>query len=550
MLWFILAAGVLLLAALAFMLRPFFRSPGDAGEGLPDSEIYRRQIVEIDADLAAGNITPEEAETARTEVTRRLLGAADREMIDAAPRRRTGSNRPLFAGLVVLLSAGTIGIYLWAGRPDSINGLPQQQAAGPNGSPHTADELTSDVVKLQEKLKQDPKNVTGLVLLGRTLASLQRFDEAADAFGRAIAVSPDDPALHAQLGEVLTIKANDQVSPAAAAEFTKAGNDPRARYYLALAAAQSGDTKGAAQQLRALLKDSPPDAPWRPLVSDRLAELTGAPASPGQQAEAPSNAGQQADAPPPSDTATSASSIAPQGVGPNAADMAAAAQMSPEARQAMIRTMVGRLAAQVEQNPGDKAGWDRLARAYDVLGEPDKATAARARATGASSAPAPSSSSSQSAETSAAAAPAKPAETADQHIHSVRDHLASAPQDDAAWIELARTYRAVGREDEARAALKQANQKIPGNINLLSAYADTLAGQIKGEKLPGEFVTIMSQINALNPDQTDALWYLGLAAAQRGDRHRAEVLWRHLVSLLPEKDPERASVEHRLQTLP
>ena len=42
--------------------------------------------------------------------------------------------------------------------------------------------------------------------------------------------------------------------------------------------------------------------------------------------------------------------------------------------------MVDRLAARLEQNPSDKEGWARLAHAYDVLGEKDKAEAARARA--------------------------------------------------------------------------------------------------------------------------------------------------------------------------
>ena len=46
----------------------------------------------------------------------------------------------------------------------------------------------------------------------------------------------------------------------------------------------------------------------------------------------------------------------------------------------MIRGMVERLAQRLEQHPDDKAGWERLAHAYDVLGEPDKAQMARARA--------------------------------------------------------------------------------------------------------------------------------------------------------------------------
>jgi cytochrome c-type biogenesis protein CcmH len=60
--------------------------------------------------------------------------------------------------------------------------------------------------------------------------------------------------------------------------------------------------------------------------------------------------------------------------------MAAAQSMSPDERRAMIRGMVERLAARLEQNPGDQEGWARLAHAYEVLGDTDKAQAARARA--------------------------------------------------------------------------------------------------------------------------------------------------------------------------
>jgi cytochrome c-type biogenesis protein CcmH len=54
--------------------------------------------------------------------------------------------------------------------------------------------------------------------------------------------------------------------------------------------------------------------------------------------------------------------------------------MSPAERQAMIRGMVDRLAARLDANPDDAEGWQRLARAYAVLGETEKAEAAAARA--------------------------------------------------------------------------------------------------------------------------------------------------------------------------
>jgi cytochrome c-type biogenesis protein CcmH len=62
--------------------------------------------------------------------------------------------------------------------------------------------------------------------------------------------------------------------------------------------------------------------------------------------------------------------------GPSAADIAAAAQMQPDAQNQMIRGMVARLADKLKQDGSDVAGWERLLRAYMVLGERDKAHAA------------------------------------------------------------------------------------------------------------------------------------------------------------------------------
>jgi cytochrome c-type biogenesis protein CcmH len=54
--------------------------------------------------------------------------------------------------------------------------------------------------------------------------------------------------------------------------------------------------------------------------------------------------------------------------------------MTPEQQVEMIRGMVGRLAAKLEANPDNPQGWQELARAYQVIGEPEKAKAAQDRA--------------------------------------------------------------------------------------------------------------------------------------------------------------------------
>jgi cytochrome c-type biogenesis protein CcmH len=238
-------------------------------------------------------------------------------------RSRGAAPVPAWRQLLALLLAvglpfGAAGYYFDTQKP------PPTPAAGP----HSEAELAAGAASLAAQLAQQPGDADGWVLLARSYARLERYAEAQGAMAKALALRPDDTALHAQLGEILVLGADGVVTAAAEAEFAKAPADPRARYYRGLGLAQQGDTEGGRHALQALLDDSAPDAPWRQGVIDALADLG---------------------APPPTD------------------------------RQAMIRSMVERLAQRLEEHPDDPEGWDRLAHSYEVLGEPEKAAAARAR---------------------------------------------------------------------------------------------------------------------------------------------------------------------------
>ena len=352
MIWFWMMAGFLILVALAALLRPLiWRTGRGADEGAAAVAMFRRQLADIDTELAQGRLVSDEAAATRTEITRRMLASADRERGEAAAANPAEISWRIAAavGVAGILPAAAIAVYFAVGAPAAIN-LPT--AASTAARPHDATELAAAADQLKARLEREPDHPEGWVLLGRTLATLQRFDEADDAYRRAISLKPDQPQLHAELGEVLVLEAGGTVTPAAEAEFGKSGNDPRARFYGAEADLQRGDNGAAKTALQALLADAPVDAAWRKIVAARLAEI--APGEPQAGAKTPA--------------------------GPTAKDIAAAQSMSPEERQAMIRGMVERLAARLDQNPEDKEGWARLAHAYDVLGETEKAQAARARA--------------------------------------------------------------------------------------------------------------------------------------------------------------------------
>lgn len=393
---FVAAAGILSLGTLALLLWPLLRGRRPAPTRAAfDIRLYRDQLAEVERDAARGLLAPAEAEAARTEVKRRLLAAADAGAVAAgesgaaesikadaaaaAPRRWL----PIVA-LTLLLPTLTTLLYLGLGQPD-IPDQPlaerrmQEMLAG-GATAEQAASLEGATRQLEQRLEERPNELGGWFLLGRSYLSLQRFPDAVRAFARARALAPDDPDVVGGYAEAAIAAAGGQIDTAVREALTRLlaldPLSPKARFLLALDRAQQGDLTAAMQGWTDLVAVSPPDAPWLPTVREHL-ERAGAqvgvdPATLQPSPEALALAATQA----PSGEAPAATPGAP---GPAAADVAAAGEMAPGDRQQMIRGMVDRLAARLQENPEDIDGWRRLARAWEVLGEPEKAAEARAR---------------------------------------------------------------------------------------------------------------------------------------------------------------------------
>ncbi|MCB2111559.1 MAG: hypothetical protein KDD88_11130, partial [Rhodobacteraceae bacterium] len=217
--------------------------------------------------------------------------------------------------------------------------------------------------RLRAALAEKPDDVTGQRLLARNEAALGNF-AAAEAAGRKVIdllgpkAGPND---YASLADTMILATGGYVSPEAEALLAKAlALDPvngTARFYMGLMWAQTGRPDRAFALWRALLEEGPENAPWMREIRPRIAFLARA-------------AGVDYTAPPAPDAAP----------GPGAADIAAAADMSPEDRRQMIRAMVERLNARLADEGGPAEDWARLISSLTVLGETDRAAAILAEA--------------------------------------------------------------------------------------------------------------------------------------------------------------------------
>jgi cytochrome c-type biogenesis protein CcmH len=400
-------------------------------------------LKELERDVARGVIGAAEAETARLEIERRLL-VADRA--DRGPVREARALPRLGWILALVLAGGAGGLYLALGAP-GVPDFPHdsRQAAAPDASAG----VQKTAADLERRLAQKPDDADGWADLGRTEADLKDWQKAADAYGKAAKLAPQRGDIGAAYAETLVLAADGIVTPAAADQFRKVlASDPKsgiARYYLALGDAQAGKTDAAIAAWQKLEAEAPANAPIRAEIERRIAE------------------------------AAKAAGIAPPAApGPNAAQIEEAAKMSPAERDNMVRAMVERLATQLQSTPGDLDGWKRLARAYGVLGERDKAA--------------------------------------------------------DAW--------------EHAATLDPKDVEIPlGEIDAL------LAGNALDQPMPERVVALLHKVEAMAPDEPEALWYLGLAAAQAKKPDEAARYWQRLLAALPADAPERKTVADALASL-
>jgi cytochrome c-type biogenesis protein CcmH len=334
-------------AAVFVVLWPLGRSRLASASG-GDVAVYRDQMRELERDRAAGLIGSAEADAARVEISRRLLAAADAQA--QAPSASLAPWRRRFTAVAagVALPLGAVALYLALGLP----GLPDQPLAARNNGPENRS-LASMLAQIEDHLERNPQDGRGWEVLAPVYMRLGRFDDAVKARRNALRLLGPSTGREGDLGEALVAAANGVVTADAKAAFDRAAaldaRDPRAKFFVGLAAQQDGKNADAAAIWHDLLAHAPADAPWTDAVRQSLARL-----------EHPA-----ADAPAP---------------GPGAADVAAAAAMSTEARARMVRGMVERLAERLAHDGSDLDGWVRLVRAYVVLGEQDRARGAAADA--------------------------------------------------------------------------------------------------------------------------------------------------------------------------
>lgn len=135
-------------------------------------------------------------------------------------------------------------------------------------------------------------------------------------------------------------------------------------------------------------------------------------------------------------------------------------------------------------------------------------------------------------------------------VASLTAKLEKNPNDPQGWAMLGRSLRVMGQTDKAKDAYARAARLMPGNTEVRMEYAALLLDEVpQGAPLPPEFVGTMREINAVDPENLDALYFLGLSEAQTGNAAKARDYWTRLLAKLPPESEDRATIQSQLDAL-
>ncbi len=347
---------VLTVVALVWVMHPVIWPSKDIIEEQAfERAVYRDQLQELERDAERGLINEKEKESALNEVSRRLLGVqASKDPLKSLPSSTTATS----VMAVVSVAAITIFsglLYNKLGNPkmpDQPQDVRIENAAKNN-------DMAAMIVQVQRYLRKNPTDLKGWQVLAPALRRAERFNEAGNAYAKIMQLDKPTAPILVDYAESLLLGnqglPNEQVRKALKAALALDKTNAKGRFYWAMTLQQDGFPQKALKEWRTLLDQNPQNEELQTAVRRQMASLEGK----GQSKATGSETAETAKIP---------------ALDKDQRD--AAAGMSPQERQAMIASMVERLATRLKEDGSDLGGWQRLIRARMVLGQKDAAVAA------------------------------------------------------------------------------------------------------------------------------------------------------------------------------
>jgi cytochrome c-type biogenesis protein CcmH len=250
---------LLIVIALAFVLPPLIARRGaraEAGSGAAsNTAIYKEQLTELDSELRAGTIGQTQWSSSRSEIERRALDEAA-ESAPAADVRRS----PVAATVIgIFVPVAAIALYAFLGNPQALS--PESVSSAASQQAITPAQIDAMVAKLAEHLKSHPEDTEGWVMLARSYAVLNRFEDAVAAYAKAAEQRPADAQILADYADTLAMARGRKLAGEPEALIKRAlkadGNNIKALALAGTIAYEKRDYRSAITHWQKILRQLP-----------------------------------------------------------------------------------------------------------------------------------------------------------------------------------------------------------------------------------------------------------------------------------------------------
>ena len=127
-------------------------------------------------------------------------------------------------------------------------------------------------------------------------------------------------------------------------------------------------------------------------------------------------------------------------------------------------------------------------------------------------------------------------------VDALAARLRAKPDDPKGWAMLARSYKVMGRFNDAEQAFLKAGELVNTDPDLLVDYADLLAVRANNN-IEGRPLELVKKALSLNPQHPMGLMMSGVAAYRRSDFKGAVAQWETLLALLEPGSPDAQQVQ-------
>lgn len=201
--------SVMMVCTLGLLLRPLLKRPSAASvEQEKTLSVYRQQFSELEQDHAAGLLTDEQYQTARSELERRVLEETETANI-SVPSTGAIMNLRIVALTLGMIVPAASGVLYWTlGNPAAMTHPAVSSAAFQGGAgeeAQMADSLNELIEQLRKKLEQNPTDPIGWGLLARSYMAMERYADAVPIFEKATKLDPDNASLLADYADALGV---------------------------------------------------------------------------------------------------------------------------------------------------------------------------------------------------------------------------------------------------------------------------------------------------------------------------------------------------------